>query len=252
MVCIDQWSEPASGYVVVSVSGTFTLDKVAPCRAAIDKALLDGSTVIVDLTEVRAVRPICLTAFPAELAAHGGWPWAKLAFVGLSPQLRTMLARSRILDLIPAFDGVAQAVHGVEERPRLVRRGATLHPIAAAPGQARAILDECCTAWSIPAPTRPVAGLVISELVTNAVRHADTDITIGAACTPTGFYVDVRDSCPTQPVFADPGATAARGHGLGIVRALSDHCGVTPHPHGKTVWARFRVRRTQVGPGWPR
>jgi anti-sigma regulatory factor (Ser/Thr protein kinase) len=80
--------------------------------------------------------------------------------------------------------------------------------------------------------------LAVSELVTNAVRHAGSAVEL-ALCIDGRLVIEVRDSDPElrQPLEdaeADPLATSGRG--LQIVAALSADWGVRFHEAGKAVW----------------
>jgi anti-sigma regulatory factor (Ser/Thr protein kinase) len=68
--------------------------------------------------------------------------------------------------------------------------------------------------------------LIASELVANAVVHADTvqPIELTAECRPHGTRVEVRDH---GHGFAS--AQHGRGHGLQILAAASEHWGIVQH-----------------------
>ena len=80
--------------------------------------------------------------------------------------------------------------------------------------------------------------LGVSELITNAVRHAKTEVELRLQLDGR-LYVEVRDFEPAlnRPVDgqpADPLATSGRG--LQIVAAVSRDWGVRGRPDGKAVW----------------
>jgi anti-sigma regulatory factor (Ser/Thr protein kinase) len=89
--------------------------------------------------------------------------------------------------------------------------------------------------------------LLVSEIVTNAVRHADADGTVGLAVLATDEMVRVEISDGGQG-FTRPEAVRKReptagGWGLPIVDALAQRWGVE-HGDGTTVW--FEVDRPQA------
>ncbi|MGA5194536.1 ATP-binding protein [Streptomyces exfoliatus] len=90
-------------------------------------------------------------------------------------------------------------------------------------------------------PLRPTtendAMLVVSELVTNAIRYADGECTLDLALEGDGIGIDVHDhnSEPPRPKKPDPGREG--GFGWGIVTRLVDHVTVRREPDGKTVHA---------------
>lgn len=81
------------------------------------------------------------------------------------------------------------------------------------------------------------AQLLVSELVTNAVRHGGPPIEVEVRCAPgQGVHVRVRDGGAGRPLLRDPGLHDDGGRGLPLVEALSDAWGVQPLPAGKQVW----------------
>lgn len=81
------------------------------------------------------------------------------------------------------------------------------------------------------------AGLLVSELVTNAIVHARTTIVLDVAVGAGGLRVSVRDGSPNMPVPRHYGRTATTGRGLELVELLADRHGTTGDGNGgKTVW----------------
>jgi len=107
----------------------------------------------------------------------------------------------------------------------------------AAPAQARRAVVSLPLIESV----RVKLALVVSELVTNAIRHAGLGAgdPIALDVTRVDGYVRiaVHDG---GPGFAPPGHDGDRsgngGFGLSIVAALSDEWGVERRPDGCTVW----------------
>ncbi len=82
-------------------------------------------------------------------------------------------------------------------------------------------------------------GLVITELVTNAIVHAQTDLEVRIRISGPEVYLEVADGTPT--LVAPPRSIdATGGRGLVLVAALTDAWGVTEvdHGRGKMVWVR--------------
>jgi anti-sigma regulatory factor (Ser/Thr protein kinase) len=87
-----------------------------------------------------------------------------------------------------------------------------------------------------------VVELMASELLTNAVLHAQGGIRLVLAVDDDVVRVEVRDESPGQPLLRCPPGDATSGRGIGIVDALASRWGVEPVPGGgKSVW--FEVRR---------
>jgi anti-sigma regulatory factor (Ser/Thr protein kinase) len=81
------------------------------------------------------------------------------------------------------------------------------------------------------------AALVVSELVTNALRHGEGRTVLRATLTATEVQVSVTDSGDGEPRIlpSEPGRIG--GLGLIVVDRVSAEWGVAPFPGGKTVWA---------------
>ena len=81
--------------------------------------------------------------------------------------------------------------------------------------------------------------LVVSELVTNAVRHARTDITVRLRCSEDRILVEVGDHDSRLPRLAGDAPDRESGRGLHMVAALAHRWGVRPGRTGKTVWVEM-------------
>ena len=84
--------------------------------------------------------------------------------------------------------------------------------------------------------------IVISELVTNAVRHArplpDGKIRVSWSVRASVVEIDVTDGGgPTTPHPAPRSVWSAGGRGLRIVGSLAHEWGVRENNSGSTVWA---------------
>src|SRR4051794_25500734 len=83
------------------------------------------------------------------------------------------------------------------------------------------------------------AVLLVSELVTNALLHAGTDIDLAAELDADGLLVEVGDGSPHLPSRRRYAATAGTGRGLMMLESMVDDWGVTLHRNGKTGWVRL-------------
>lgn len=81
--------------------------------------------------------------------------------------------------------------------------------------------------------------LVVSELVTNAIRHGVGPITLTLSDASHGIRVAVHDLGVRGPEARHPDARTAGGRGLGVVERLCSDWGVdrSRAGQGKTVWA---------------
>ena len=105
---------------------------------------------------------------------------------------------------------------------------------------ARRIVRELLTGWSAEAFCDDTL-LLLSELVTNVVRHVpDPDpMRVELALTGPVLEVAVLDGSAVPPVPG--GGRGNGGHGLQLVSAVSERWGSHRHVEGKRVW--FELRR---------
>jgi anti-sigma regulatory factor (Ser/Thr protein kinase) len=110
-------------------------------------------------------------------------------------------------------------------------------------GGARGWLTSFLRANNIPPAIAADAVLLVSELVTNALRHGLGDIVTRGALVNGELRIAVTDSGTGLPDLrpVDPGRVG--GVGLRIVDRLADDWGVAPFPGGKTVWATLASTR---------
>jgi anti-sigma regulatory factor (Ser/Thr protein kinase) len=92
-----------------------------------------------------------------------------------------------------------------------------------------------------------VAQLLLSELMTNAVRHGDAAVQARLFLRGRRLRVEVADTSERMPVMS--GSTSdvdAGGRGLLLVDALSDGWGVRLDERGKVVWFELCLRRPSL------
>ena len=123
----------------------------------------------------------------------------------------------------------------------VVRRWAR-HPRCVA--LARADLRKALASWGLPA-MEETALLVLSELATNAVRHARVpgrQIETRFLHRGDSVRIEVHDAADQHPRLRTPATEAMHGRGLVLVEALADQWGVTPRAVvGKAVWAVLAI-----------
>ena len=130
--------------------------------------------------------------------------------------------------------------------PRIATRA-----LGADPGSVRAARDFTVTTlhrWGM-AEHSPDIAIVVSELLTNALRHGlpgpgytgpRRPIRIGLLQPGSWVLCAVADPGTAAPAPRMPGSLDQTGRGLHIICALSDRWGcTTPSQTGKVVWALF-------------
>ena len=81
-----------------------------------------------------------------------------------------------------------------------------------------------------------VVELLASEVVTNAVLHAGTELHVRVFQANGGVRIEVTDGARGAPTRRNYSAEAATGRGMGLVEALASDWGTTAQKGGKTVW----------------
>ncbi len=106
-----------------------------------------------------------------------------------------------------------------------------------APARARALAAEILGAWGTAGDLRDNALLVVSELVTNAVRFATGPVTVRLIRSGHRLLCDVGDTGNGRPRLRHGGPLDDRGRGLLVVHKLTRRWGVRWTDTGKVVWA---------------
>jgi anti-sigma regulatory factor (Ser/Thr protein kinase) len=110
-----------------------------------------------------------------------------------------------------------------------------------APRTARAFLAAACCGRHA-AEVVQEAQLLVSELVTNAVRYGAPPIELQVRCAGEDqLEVRVRDSERRAPRATEPEPDAEGGRGLMLVDLVSEAWGHEDDDDGKAVWFTLRV-----------
>lgn len=225
--------------IVLDVAGPLS-DVVEELDQAIRLALAQGPRgVACDMTRVVEVSAPGALRRLASAGRHSrDWPGVPVAVSCLGRRdgqtLSTNLLGGHLMvtaSLPPALSAILQAA-----RPAGVTRRLAPHPTA--PRAARDLVSRALVDWRLSQQIPDVC-LVVSELVTNAMIHAGTDIDVTLAEHRRSVRVAVRDHSHALPVERH-GRSDEHGRGLGIVAELASSWGVLPHADGgKVVWAVF-------------
>jgi hypothetical protein len=122
-----------------------------------------------------------------------------------------------------------------------------LLPAPAAAGAARRWSREVLAA-RVGDDTVDAVELVLTELVQNAVFHANTPMTVQLRTGDDDVLVRVADGSAVLPSSGLTDAEAMSGRGLLMVAAVASGWGAEARPGGKVVWARV-PHRPDAGAG---
>ncbi|MGV9907940.1 SpoIIE family protein phosphatase [Streptomyces tendae] len=106
-----------------------------------------------------------------------------------------------------------------------------------AAARARALVAALLRQWRTRDSTRDSVLLLVSELVTNAVRFAGGPITVRLIRAGPGLLCEVGDTGNGRPRLGRGGLLDDGGRGLHVVHRLTSRWGVRWTDTGKVVWA---------------
>ncbi|MGW3950700.1 SpoIIE family protein phosphatase [Streptomyces sp. NPDC004752] len=115
-----------------------------------------------------------------------------------------------------------------------------LEPEDAAPGRARRLARRALSRWGLEELSDSVE-LLVSEVVTNAVRYASRPVTLRLLRTDV-LRCEVGDDVPQLPRLRQARATDEGGRGLYLVNRMARRWGATRLSTGKVVW--FELNRS--------
>jgi anti-sigma regulatory factor (Ser/Thr protein kinase) len=128
-----------------------------------------------------------------------------------------------------------RALGGDEEH----RASIVLSPKATSLSAARVFVSAMLEVWGCEDPDQ-VAGLLTTELVSNAVRHAESAVGLEVEMIDARLLrVRASDDDPDAVVAPDShrrGSESEGGHGLRIVETLAQRWGVERYGDHKVVW----------------
>ncbi|MGH3325307.1 MAG: SpoIIE family protein phosphatase, partial [Streptomyces sp.] len=116
---------------------------------------------------------------------------------------------------------------------------------------ARELVTQQLAAWDLEEIVFTTE-LIVSELVTNAIRHAGGPVELRLIRTGT-LTCEVSDPSSTQPRMRRAAVTEEGGRGLYLVAQLTDRWGSRYTRQGKTIWAEQLLPKPDqaTGSAWP-
>jgi anti-sigma regulatory factor (Ser/Thr protein kinase) len=105
--------------------------------------------------------------------------------------------------------------------------------------QARRVLRECLALGDLPDETRDTAELLVSELVTNAVKYGRPPVWLLVELRPGLVHASISDTStaiPRLPRAHRVDLDAEGGRGLLVLDTLAGSWGAVPVSSGKYLW----------------
>lgn len=218
----------ATGPLCDAVEDLDRATRLALCRAP--------RGVVCDLSRIVAPSSPGALRRLATIGRHPrDWPATPVAMAGLAPRVGERLSRLPLGPHLVITDAVADALSRIMRTSCPTARQLLLLPRPTAPRVARSFVRQTLSDWGLDAAT-PAASLVASELVTNAVLHARTDMVLSLATDRGLLRVAVSDNSRRSPQI--PSRSQSRGMGLRVVAGAARAWGMLPaDTGGKVVWA---------------
>jgi anti-sigma regulatory factor (Ser/Thr protein kinase) len=107
-----------------------------------------------------------------------------------------------------------------------------------APRAVRRAVAQALTDWGRPDLADDCL-LVVTELATNAVRHAASEFTVEVSRQDGGIYLGVSDGTSAVPAARDVAPAVPGGRGLHLIEAVATRWGFVTGGGGKCVWAEI-------------
>lgn len=227
---------------VAVLSGTLDRSAAAEGARTLQGCLADEQPVemVLDVAALAVTGPSAVAPLADLARSARRWPGTVLAVSGASPEVRRGFADVSQPEPVEFFPSAREAFADGLRRPLPARVSCDLQPTVYAPATCRELIAGVCREWRITGLQRR-AQLVASELVTNAVEHAGTPMSVSVRYTGAALQVAVRDG-ERRTVLRPPPEPAGLpladlGRGLLLLETLADDWGCVPTSDGKVVWA---------------
>jgi anti-anti-sigma regulatory factor/anti-sigma regulatory factor (Ser/Thr protein kinase) len=224
--------------VVLRATGQLNLSSAPVFRAAMLKCLTDQPTaVLVDAEGLTVADDIHLKVFAAVARHAAAWPSIPILVCAARPQVTAALTRLSIDRHVTVCASALEGRVWAASRPLPNKIHDRYLPTVAATGTARRLVHDACRRWGM-SELAPVAGLVVTELVGNAVRHARTPVDLAITRTQRYLHLAVRDYAHQPARLVGPSEEDhPGGRGLLLVEAFTTCWGCIPTRDGKVTWA---------------
>jgi anti-sigma regulatory factor (Ser/Thr protein kinase) len=137
-------------------------------------------------------------------------------------------------------DDIAVLIAKLRRIPEDHRISFPLEPELSSVRQARSMIRDPLKRWGLE-DLIPVTELLVSELVTNAIKYAHGETLLQLILEPDSLTCEVHDTSPALPRVLQVDKDAENGRGLHVVSQLSARWGARRSQGGKVVWCEQPV-----------
>lgn len=227
---------------VVRPHGVLDAYSASDLRGVLLDCLVEQPTgVLIDTSHLTVADEVALTVIGGVAREAARWPGTRFVVTG-EPDVRRAVSRLGVDQFVSVCPDHDSAIELLERLPVPPSRRDRMRPDRNAPGLARLAVHEFCQAHRVDGDG-DAAQLVASELVTNGVVHARTELELTLRLIAPLLHIAVRDTGPGQARIADiVDESSPSGRGLLLVDALSTAWGNLLPRTGKVVWATIAVR----------
>ena len=229
--------ELIEGVAVLAVTGPVDGGDVETLQSAVERAAEHSPRVVIDLTGAGPLAAATVDVINRSAQRVTSWPRPTLSVCCGAQELEALLPQVR------RHRWREEALAHVHDRPAervAVRTTVTCGPEG--PGQARRLALQAAQAHGFDGDD---LALVVTELVTNAVRHGNPPVEVELDTCEHCVSVVVCDASTARPVQREAGDGDEGGRGLLLVDLLAAERGVRTSASGKAVWAELPRRGPQ-------
>ncbi|HEY6495253.1 MAG TPA: ATP-binding SpoIIE family protein phosphatase [Trebonia sp.] len=137
-------------------------------------------------------------------------------------------------------DDIAVLIAKLRRIPEEYRVCFQLEPELQSVRHARSLIRDPLKLWGLE-DLIDSSELLVSELVTNAIRYAKGEVLVRLILEPESLTCEVHDSSPALPRVLQADKDAENGRGLHVVSLMASKWGVRRTASGKVVWCEQAV-----------
>ena len=224
--------ELIEGVAVLAVTGPVGGGDVENLESAVERAAGRSTRgVVIDLTDAGPLAAGAVDVLNRSAQQATGWPRPTLSICSGAQEIEALLPEVR------RHAHREDALAHVDDRPAehvAVRVTVTCGPEG--PGEARRLALECARTHGFDGGD---LALVVTELVTNAVRHGSPPVEVEIDTCEHCVTVVVADTSTARPVQREACDDDEGGRGLLLVDLLAAERGMRASASGKAVWAEL-------------